>query len=391
MAQANPIGSKAERPPVRNLDYMDYTRMGRGLTIHNPSYGQVKSLIEMARTKIEGLADEETVKQVYAHNPDSIFVVTRKGKKDDSPTGVMAQLPLNKEGHQALFDKTLDTVSPDLRYVAQQHEVPSAIYSWCMVLDARTAGGISLLIERFSSPKNISAPIYCRPATPKAAEFFHSVGFTANASWGGMNHSDLMEYKRRSTDEQNSPIETGFTHRAKGESDVSVVHNFEQFHKILAVRAATYMAEHDCPYDEEFDGNDFSCTHMLGEIDGEPAGCIRIRYFASFAKVERLAVLPRFRKTKLAENLIRAAIGICRKKGYRHVYGHCEPRVRRIWMRHGFVPRTREATFNFSNRAYLEGDLVLDPANDVLTPDSGPLILNRPEGDWALPGVLERG
>lgn len=386
MGQAKPITVNATRPSARNLDYMDFTRMGRGLTIHNPSHEQIAALLLMARDKIKGLACEETVKQVYAYNPDSIFVVTRRCKNGGFPTGVMAQLPLNAEGHQALFDGTLNTVSPDLKFVAQQHEVPSAIYSWCMILDVRTAGGISLLMERFSSPKNIAAPIYCRPANPEAAEFFLSVGFVSEATWSGMTHPELMEYKRKEVAQS-----AGQTTSRSTASDVTVVHSFEQFHKVAAVRAATYMAEQDCPYNEEFDGNDFSCTHMLGEIDGEPAGCIRIRYFASFAKIERLAVLQRFRKMGMAEDLIRAAIGICRKKGYRHVYGHCEQRVRHIWMRHGFVPRTREATFNFSSRAYLEGDLILDPANDVLTSESGPLVLNRPEGEWSVPGILETG
>ncbi|MGI9357705.1 MAG: hypothetical protein ACR2PF_21425, partial [Rhizobiaceae bacterium] len=131
MGPAKPITANAAKPSTRNLDYMDFTRMGRGLTIHNPSHEQVAALLRMARDKIKGLACEETVKQVYAHNPDCIFVVTRKGKNGGVPTGVMAQLPLNAEGHQALFDGTLDTVSPDLKYVVQQHEVPSAIYSWC--------------------------------------------------------------------------------------------------------------------------------------------------------------------------------------------------------------------------------------------------------------------
>ncbi|MDD9909005.1 MAG: GNAT family N-acetyltransferase [Ahrensia sp.] len=390
MAQAALRESGSTQPTARTLDYMDYTRMGRGLTIHNPSHAQIEMLIGTAREKIEGLADTDVVLSVYEHNPDSIFVVTRKGNRDGNPTGVMAQLPLNKAGHDALFDGTLDTVAPDLKYVAQQHEVPSAIYSWCMVLDARTAGGISLLIERFSSPKNIQAPIYCRPATPQAAAFFKTVGFTPNPSWNGLEHPDLMEYQRKPVTANDAElIRSNLS--STPDCNVSVVHSFEEFHKIVAVRAATYMAEHDCPYDEEFDGNDFSCTHMLGTVDGEAAGCIRIRYFASFAKIERLAVLQRFRRTRLAENLIRSAISLCRKKGYRHIYGHCEPRVRRLWMRHGFVPRTKEATFGFSSREYLEGDLILDPANDVLTPESGPLILNRPEGDWATPGILERG
>lgn len=361
--------------------------MGRGLTIHNPSMDEIDRLLTVARDKIAGLATKEKVLEVYAHNPDSIFVATRRGRGKGSPTGVMAQLPLNAAGHQALFDRSLDTVSPDLKYVARQHEVPSAIYSWCMILDNRTAGAISLLIERFSSPKNIAAPIYCRPATEEAAQFFSTVGFTPGATWNGVTHPELMEYQRRHGSGEPSADDT----QSGGDKgpDVSVVHDFEAFQQVMAIRAATYMAEHDCPYDEEYDGNDFSGTHMLGKIGGEPAGCVRIRYFATFAKVERLAVLPRFRRTRLAAELIREAVAFCRKKGYQRIYGHCEPRVRRLWMRHGFVPRTDKPTFSFSQRDYLEGDLFLDPANDVLDMHSDPLILNRPEGRWNVPGVLE--
>lgn len=370
-----------QKASARTLDYMDFTKMGRGLTIHNPSAQEVERLLAVAREKIDGLATVEKVMEVYAYNPESIFVVTRRLRGDGNPTGVMAQLPLNAAGHDALFDGSLDTAAPDVKYLAQQHEIPSAIYSWCMVLDSRTAGGISLLIERFSSPKNVSAPIYCRPASDEAAQFFLTVGFRAGATWNGRTHPELMEYHRRQP--------RAAPNADKTDVNVSVVHSFEDFQKAMAVRAATYMAEHDCPYEDEYDGNDFSCTHMIAAVGGEPAGCLRIRYFASFAKIERLAVLPRFRKQPVAAKLIQSAISLCRRKGYRHIYGHCEPQVRKLWMRYGFVPRTDTPTFMFSQRGYLEGDLVLDAANDVLDADSGAMVLNRPEGEWDTPGVLE--
>lgn len=77
---------------------------------------------------------------------------------------------------------------------------------------------------------------------------------------------------------------------------VRVARTFEDMAKIFSVRTATYMTEQLCSYDEEFDGNDFSGTHLLGEVSGEPAGCVRVRYFGSFAKIERLAVRPEFRR-----------------------------------------------------------------------------------------------
>lgn len=52
------------------------------------------------------------------------------------------------------------------------------------------------------------------------------------------------------------------------------------------------------PFKEEWDGNDFTASHLLARVNGEPAGTLRIRYFGGFAKVERLAVLPKFRQKR---------------------------------------------------------------------------------------------
>jgi predicted GNAT family N-acyltransferase len=59
------------------------------------------------------------------------------------------------------------------------------------------------------------------------------------------------------------------------------------------LRAAVYMGEQHCPYWEEYDGNDYSASHLVLYVDGEPAGCMRVRWFATFAKLERAVVLKR--------------------------------------------------------------------------------------------------
>ena len=51
---------------------------------------------------------------------------------------------------------------------------------------------------------------------------------------------------------------------------IRVARNLEDMQRIAVVRALVYMAEQDCPYDEEFDGNDLAgATHLLGEAGGE--------------------------------------------------------------------------------------------------------------------------
>ena len=61
------------------------------------------------------------------------------------------------------------------------------------------------------------------------------------------------------------------------------------------LRAAVFMGEQDCPYWEEFDGNDYTASHLMLYVDGEPAASMRVRWFASFAKLERAIILKRYR------------------------------------------------------------------------------------------------
>jgi len=39
---------------------------------------------------------------------------------------------------------------------------------------------------------------------------------------------------------------------------------------VTAIRAAVYLAEQDCPMEEEFDGNDLVAAHFLGFVGSEP-------------------------------------------------------------------------------------------------------------------------
>ena len=92
-------------------------------------------------------------------------------------------------------------------------------------------------------------------------------------------------------------------------ADVRMARSFDDLLMVYSVRSAVYIAEQECPFAEEFDGNDHCATHFIGFIKGEPAGCIRARFFHDFVKLERLAVLKRFRKSTLAFELVRSNRG----------------------------------------------------------------------------------
>ena len=169
-----------------------------------------------------------------------------------------------------------------------------------------------------------------------------------------------------------------------------VTRTIEDIMKVFAVRSATYINEQACPYDEEFDGNDFCSAHILGEIDGEPAGCIRVRFFGDFVKLERLAVRPEFRQSRLAFVLVRAAIAYVREKGFCRMYGHARADLVDFWSRFGFRVIAGRPEFGFSGVTYVEMEAALAPAEWAISLENTPYELIRPEGAWDRPGPLDR-
>jgi predicted GNAT family N-acyltransferase len=177
---------------------------------------------------------------------------------------------------------------------------------------------------------------------------------------------------------------------ASARLETSVVRRQDDLAKVRAVRAAVFMAEQSCPYSEEFDDNDFVGMHLLGTISGEPAATLRIRFFAEFAKLERWAVLPRFRGTFIGRNIVEHALRICQRKGYRRVYTHAQIRYVEKWKRFGLRPMLKNAPLIFSDHEYVEMEGELAATNNSLNLQSDPYVLIRPEGYWDCPGVLDR-
>ena len=193
----------------------------------------------------------------------------------------------------------------------------------------------------------------------------------------------------------NAPVRNLVPARPSLESnslEVAVATTLNDLMQVIALRAIVYMGEQVCPFDEEYDGNDFAgATHLIIRRCGEPVGVLRLRWFADFAKIERVAILRDERGRRVTLALVRAAVDLAQRKGYRRIIGHVQERLVPFWKRQfGFYPREGRETFVFSDHQYIEMQGDLTPPNDALGLHSDPLVLLRPEGAWDRPGVLDR-
>ena len=114
------------------------------------------------------------------------------------------------------------------------------------------------------------------------------------------------------------------------------IQSTNEFNKCFTVRAIVFMDEQDCPYEEEFDGLDDSAMHVLGEENGEPFACGRIRFIDDSAKLERLAIRRAWRGKGLGNNLLLCMIELAKNEGYRKFKLHAQCAAEGFYRKHGF-------------------------------------------------------
>jgi GNAT superfamily N-acetyltransferase len=170
---------------------------------------------------------------------------------------------------------------------------------------------------------------------------------------------------------------------------IKVARDFEDMAKVIAIRASACFSDPEHLYGKHFDGNDFSATHLIGHIDGEPVGTIRIRYFAGFTRIERLTVRPTHRRSRISFRLVKAAFAFCRDKGYLRLSGVAREEMVPFWsLFGGKVSKGTEPIFIYG-LPHFEMAIEFPAITTAVRHDSHPLVLLRPEGRWHTAGYHE--
>ncbi len=172
-------------------------------------------------------------------------------------------------------------------------------------------------------------------------------------------------------------------------TEVRIARGFDELLMVYSIRAAVYMAELDCPFAEEFDGNDLCATQFIALFGDEPAGCLRARFFAGFVKLERLAIRKPYRRSTIAFDHVSFGIDYARRKGFQRIYGHARKGLEPFWARFGGKPIPGREEFVFSDHRYTEMVADFEPLSEAITLADPPMKILRPEGDWDREGILE--
>ncbi|HEX4861452.1 MAG TPA: GNAT family N-acetyltransferase [Rhizomicrobium sp.] len=382
----------AFEPGIRTPD-------GKFIFMKHPSPVDFVDGYAMAQRELgPNIASPDVIKSIYRYNPMSHWVIMRspdETRKGAELVGFFSLLPLNVEGKAALEAEKIDLKAPDLAFIVKPGEDPEAIYLWSMVMPGLGNIGLALLARAIGPDLFERTPLTGWISTQAALDAIRRSSKSREYADAKIGSSFRLTFPEEFLVQMRTmPIVEGkrppaVRTVAKHRLEVKLVSTAEMMAQAMAIRAAVFMTEQNCPYEEEFDGNDYAGGHVLGFVDGQPAAVVRIRYFADFVKFERFAILPRYRRTLIARAVGEYTIEMCRRKGYRRMYAHLQARLVGLWKRFGFVQLPGSRPFAFSDHDYVEIAAETAPHPNRLTMESDPLVLIRPEGDWDRPGVLD--
>jgi len=115
------------------------------------------------------------------------------------------------------------------------------------------------------------------------------------------------------------------------------VNSHDELIRVLMIRAIVFMEEQGIRHADEMDEHDLAALHVLGEMDGEPVACGRIRYQSDRAFLQRLAVRRAWRGMGVGNQLLQFMLEQCRKDGFSRFELHAQTRATGFYRRHGFT------------------------------------------------------
>lgn len=115
---------------------------------------------------------------------------------------------------------------------------------------------------------------------------------------------------------------------------VNKVNDPESLEKVFAIRREVFVSEQNCPPELEWEFEEES-NHFLATVDGEPGGACRWRKTNKGYKLERFAVLKKFRGLGVAQAMVKTVLADL-PAGADYIYLHAQVQAVPLYLKFGF-------------------------------------------------------
>lgn len=112
----------------------------------------------------------------------------------------------------------------------------------------------------------------------------------------------------------------------------------EDILKVMVVRGIVFIEEQQVDWEGEIDEFEDTSIHVLGEVGGQPVASGRLRLLPDgWAKLERIAVRPRWRGRGIARQIVRFLISEASVREARRLKMHAQVHLEDFYREFGFV------------------------------------------------------
>ena len=116
---------------------------------------------------------------------------------------------------------------------------------------------------------------------------------------------------------------------------VEIARGKENLYDLFAIRNKVFVDEQGVDETAEHDEYETTSTHLMALYNNQPAGTCRFRQTESGIKLERFAVLQRYRQLGIGSALLTHCLHLADKKNI--IYLHAQVQVEQFYAQHGFV------------------------------------------------------
>ncbi len=110
-----------------------------------------------------------------------------------------------------------------------------------------------------------------------------------------------------------------------------------EIEQALAIRRKVFVEEQVIPEELEQDGYDAEAIHYLAWVDGIPAGAVRLLPQGREVKLQRMAVLPEFRRQGVGRQIVKKLLADARREGFSRIVLDSQASARIFYLTLGFV------------------------------------------------------
>lgn len=110
----------------------------------------------------------------------------------------------------------------------------------------------------------------------------------------------------------------------------------QELEEAFRVRINVFVKEQGVPQENEIDQNEEKSEHVILSDAGKIIGTGRVRYFGSLAKLERICVLPEYRKSQAGRMIVEGLELLAKAKGMTKAKLHGQTQAEGFYHKQGY-------------------------------------------------------